>query len=152
MNRIEPTIGTLDLASNPAADAKLLSRAKSRRVRAAIANWSITLLLLAALVAACYAGAVYAGIMPEQLKPGTPGLLARLFIVVGFFIFFGSQCIGALILFRYGFERGALALLLPGYIFIALKRSGIFWQVMGPWCAGLGLVVLGTLLLNGVAP
>jgi hypothetical protein len=148
MERIEPTISTLDLAADPGADAKIRAQVNSRRLRSAFTGWAVTLLLFASVCALCYAGALYAGIIPEQFRPGTPALLARTSIVVGFAVLFGSHIAGSLVLFRYGFERGALALLLPGYLFIALKRSGIFWHVMGPWCIGLGLVVVGTVLFS----
>jgi hypothetical protein len=152
MQRIEPTIGTFSLEADPAADAQARAQARSKRLRHAIAHWSVTLLLFAGTIGACYAGASYAGILPEQLRLGTPSLLARLLIIAGFAIVFGSQIIGSLLLFRYSFERGALTLLFPGYLLIGLKRSGIYWQVMGPWCMGFLLVVVGTVLLSYARP
>ena len=107
----------------------------------------MTLLIIAGFGALCYGGALYAGIVPDQFKPGTPGLLARSLIVVGFAGLFGAQLAGSLALFRYGFVRAMVSLLLPGYLMIALVRSGIYWHVMGPWCAGLGLIIVGTVLL-----
>jgi len=148
VQRIEPTIGSLSLEEDPVADAQLRAQVRSKRLRHAVANWSATLLLLAGTTVLCYASASYAGVLPEQLRLGTPGLLARLSIIVGFAFFFGAQIIGSLLLFRYSFERGALTLLFPGYLLIGLKRSGIYWQVMGPWCFGVLLVVVGTILLS----
>ena len=148
MQRIEPTISNLSLEADPVADAQLRAHLKSKRLRQAVAKWSGTLLLFAGTIVLCYAGATYAGILPEQLRLGTPGLVARLSIIAGFAFFFGAQIIGSLLLFRYSFERGALTLLFPGYLLIGLKRSGIYWQVMGPWCFGVVLVVVGTILLS----
>lgn len=147
VKRIEPTIGTLDLASDPAADAEARARSKGLRVRRELAHLSLTLLLLAGVVALCYASALHAGIVPEQFRPGSPNLLARTLIVVGFATLFGAQLVGSLVLFRYGFLRATLSVIVPGYLVFALIRSGIYWQVMGPWCASLGLIVVGTVML-----
>ena len=148
MQRIEPTIGDIDLDVDPVAAQRASELARSRRTSRAIRDWFITLSLFAALIAICYGAASYAGVLPEQLRFGTPKLLARLLIPLGFAITLGSQAVGSLLLFRFGFERGALALLFPGYLLIGLKRSGIYWSIMGPWCAGLLLVVIGMILLG----
>jgi len=148
MARIEPTFSRNEFEANSAADAHVRALAKSRRIHKAVKDWRFTLLLLAGTVAICYASAVYSGILPEQFKLGAPLLLQRVLIILGFVVVLGSQFVGSIALFRFGFERGALALLLPGYLLIGLKRSGIFWQVMGPWCVGVLMVVLGTILLN----
>jgi hypothetical protein len=148
MKRIEPTIGNLDLDSDPAAVKRVQIREKSSRQRSAIAHWSVTLLLLLGTVVLFYVGASYAGVLPEHFKFGAPFLVARLLIVAGFTVLFGSQLIGAFLLFRHSFQRGLSVVLFPGYLLIGLKRSGIYWQVMGPWCVGMALVVVGTMLLS----
>jgi hypothetical protein len=148
MQRIEPTIRSFDLETDPIAEAERRSQAKSKRLRHAIVNWCVAVMLFGGTVALCYTAASYSGFLPEPLKLGTPSLLARLSIVVGFMFVFGAQIASSLLLFRYSFERGALTLLFPGYLLIGLKRSGIYWQVMGPWCFGFALVVVGTVLLS----
>jgi hypothetical protein len=148
MPRVEPTIGSFDLDyDDPSGDAARAA-AKVRRTRRAFKAWSVTLLLFAVLFAVCYGAAWYGDVLPEQFKPGAPQLFARVLVIAGFAIVLGAQLIGSLALFGYGFVRGALALLVPGYVLIGLKRSGIYWQVMGPWCAGILMVVAGTLLLS----
>ena len=148
MPRVEPTIGSFELDyEDPSTDAARAA-AKVRRTRKSIKTWAVTLLLFAVLFTVCYGAAWYRGVLPEQFAPGAPQLLARVLVVAGFATILVAQLIGSLVLFAYGFERGALALLFPGYIFIGLKRSGIYWQVMGPWCAGIVMVIAGTILLS----
>jgi hypothetical protein len=147
MERIEPTIGSLELGARSAQNAAPATRRQKRFFRTLI-DWLITLGLLAVVVALFYWVMLRAGALPNQFQWGAPKLLERLLIVAGIAVTLGSQIIGSFILFRFGFERGALALLLPAYLPIALKRSGIFWQVMGPWCLGVVSIVAGTILLN----
>lgn len=147
MPRIEPTIGSFDLSYDPASD-EARAAAKTRRARKAVKAWFLTVLLFAGLIAVCYGAAWYGGMLPEQFAPGAPQLLARFLVIAGFALVVGMQIAGSLVLFNYGFERGALAFLLPGYFMIALKRSGIYWQIMGPWCLGIVMIIAGTILLS----
>ncbi|MEO8670569.1 MAG: hypothetical protein ABI411_04580 [Tahibacter sp.] len=86
--------------------------------------------------------------IPEQFKFGAPHLSARLLIVSGFAMMAGSQLSGSIMLFRSSFVRGALSLLVPGYFLVGLKRSGIYWTIIGPWSAGIAFIVIGTMLLS----
>lgn len=147
MPRIDPTIGSFDLSYDPSSD-EARAAAKARRSRKAVKAWIQTLLLFAVLIAVCYGAAWYGGVLPEQFQPGAPQLFARVLVVVGFALVIGMQIAGSLVLFNYGFVRGALAFLLPGYFMIALKRSGIYWQIMGPWCFGIVMIIAGTILLS----
>ena len=147
MERIEPTIGSLELDTRSSRNAAPVNRRQRRFFRTLI-DWLITLGLAAVAIALFYWVMLRAGALPSQFQWGAPKLLERLLIVVGIAVTLGSQIIGSFILFRFGFERGALALLLPAYLPIALKRSGIFWQVMGPWCLGVVSIITGTILLN----
>ncbi|MDE2257217.1 MAG: hypothetical protein KGK05_05580 [Xanthomonadaceae bacterium] len=147
MERIEPTIGSLEIDPNSARDAAPTARRRKRLLRTLI-DWLITLGLLAVAVALFYWVMLKAGALPNQFQLGAPKLFERLLIIVGIVVALGSQIIGSFALFRFGFERGALALLLPAYLPFALKRSGIFWAVMGPWCLGILFILAGTILLN----
>jgi hypothetical protein len=147
MERIEPTIGKIDFQVS-AEIGTSSAKQRRRRIRQTLADWLVVALLAAIVFPLLYWVTSRSGLLPGQFQLGTPKLLERVLIVVGFGVVFGSQFIGSIFLFRFSFERGALALLLSGYLPIALKRSGIFWAIMGPWCIGILLVVVGTILLS----
>jgi hypothetical protein len=147
MERIEPTIGKIDLQPTGGKEVPSILQ-RSGNVQKALTDWFIIALLSAVVIALFYWVTLKTGLLPDQFQIGTPKLFERILILVGLTTTLGSQVIGSILLFRFSFERGALALLLPGYLPIALKRSGIFWAVMGPWCLGILLVVAATILLN----
>src|SRR4051812_47212604 len=117
MQRIDPTIGDIDLNADPAAAAQVRALAKSRRTRTAIHDWLVTTLIFTALVVGCAWFASRAGLVPEQFKLGAPQLFQRLLIVGGLSVVFLAQLIGTVLLFRRSFLQGGLSIFVPGYIF-----------------------------------
>jgi hypothetical protein len=147
MERIEPTIGSFDLKADPAVAAQLRSAANGSRLRRAVLDWAATLFVLGCAFAVCAFLAWRTGVLPEQFQLGSPKLLERVSIVVGLAIAFLAQAVGCILVFRRSFVQGGLSLLVPGYMFLALRRNGLYVPVVGAWCLGLSAVVAGTFLL-----
>ena len=147
MQRIEPTFGS----AGPETDQVALTRAreitKSRRMRKAIFDWVVTLLIAFATIALCITCAWYAVVIPDQYKFGMPKLFERSLIVIGFIVVVGSQLVGSILMFNVSFVQGGLSLFVPGYIYIALRRNKLYMPVMGAWFIGLLAIVAGTILL-----
>ncbi len=106
-----------------------------------------TLVLCLLAVAACAAAAIYADVVPAQLHLGTPLLFERLCILLGLLVAIAAQAIGCILVFRRSFLQGGLSLFLPGYIFFALERAGLYRPVIGTWCLGVLSIVTGTVML-----
>jgi len=71
-----------------------------------------------------------------------------LLIVGGFGLALLAQAIGCIVAFRYSPKEGVLSLLVPGYLFLALRRSGAYWRIVGLWLLGVAAVVTGTIVLS----
>lgn len=69
-------------------------------------------------------------------------------IISGLAVAAAAQIAGAIIAFRFSFAQGLLALIIPGYLFVALKRCGAYGTVVGIWAAGVALLVAGTVLYS----
>ena len=146
MRRIEPTIGDTQLASDPESARQRRRRAHTQK-RSSAFDLLGTLVLCLLAVAACAAAATYAGLVPAQLQFGTPQLFERLCILLGLLVAVAAQTIGCILLFRRSFVQGGLSLFLPGYIFFALGRAGLYRPVIGTWCLGVLSIVAGTVML-----
>jgi len=148
MRRIEPTIGDTRLSFDEEAAKRRRIKASELRKRSSALDLLGTLALCLLPLAICVFTAVHAGLVPEQLQLGTPQLYERLSILGGLFVVVAAQVIGCIVLFSRSFVRGGLALLLPGYIFFALGREGLYRPVIGAWCIGLLAIIAGTVMLT----
>lgn len=72
--------------------------------------------------------------------------MAAAMIITGFFIMMLSWGWAWYRAFRLGPSKGALALLVPGYVDLLAKRNGFYRRISVTWAIGAGLVALGTLL------
>ncbi|WP_183960534.1 hypothetical protein [Chiayiivirga flava] len=68
-------------------------------------------------------------------------------IVLGMLVTTLAQLLACVAAFRHSAASGLLALLVPGYLFLALNRSGAYWPIVGSWLAGVLAVVAGTIAL-----
>ena len=71
-----------------------------------------------------------------------------LLIVAGFGTAALAQLIAAFLSFSFSPLKGLFALFVPGYLFLVLKQSGHYWQVVGLWGAGVLAVVVGTVAMS----
>jgi len=147
MDRTEPTIGSMDLNADPVVMAKLRASAKAQHMRETVVSWLGTLSLFVLIAVACMIFATYADLIPTQLQLGSPKLVGRLLILGGLAVIFAAQALGSILLFHRSFMQGGLSLFVPGYIFFALKRNGLYFPVAGTWCLGVVAVVAGTIFL-----
>jgi hypothetical protein len=69
-------------------------------------------------------------------------------IVGGFLLTVVAQLAACVAAFRYDALAGVLSLVVPGYLFLALKRSGSYWPIVGIWFGGVIAVVAGTIALS----
>jgi hypothetical protein len=76
------------------------------------------------------------------------GSLGIYILILGFGITVLAQLVGAALVFRASIVRGMLSLVIPGYIFFALKRRGLYKAVVGVWSLGLLVVVVGGVLVS----
>lgn len=71
-----------------------------------------------------------------------------LVIVFGFLIVMLAQLAACAVAFRHSAAAGVLSLVVPGYMFFALRRSGSYWPVIAVWFAGVLAVVAGTIAMS----
>jgi hypothetical protein len=69
-------------------------------------------------------------------------------IVGGLFICMLAQVAGCIAAFRRSAAAGLASLFVPGYLFLALARSGAYWPVVTVWLMGVAAVVAGTLAMS----
>ena len=69
-------------------------------------------------------------------------------IVGSFVLVLLAQLAGSIAAFRSGISDGILSLVVPGYVLLALKRSGLYWPVVGVWLAGVVGIATGTIALS----
>ena len=143
--RLEPTIGHIDLEVDPDERAQARSEARWRRFRRELVNWLLVISLAVLLLAGCVGAAVYFGALqyPQDFAfVPLPGAL----IVVGIVVLYFAQITGAVLAFQAGWVAGWLSLLIPGYVFVCLKREGNYWPVAGGWLLGAVLIAIGVRL------
>lgn len=71
-----------------------------------------------------------------------------LVIVCGLLLTVLAQAAACIFVFRHNATAGLLSLVVPGYLFFALKRSGPYFAVLGAWFAGVLAVTAGTIALS----
>lgn len=144
--RLEPTIGHINLKIDPVEREQARSAARWRRFRRELVNWLLVISLFVLLLAGCVGAAVFFGALqyPDDFTfVRLPGAL----ILVGFIVLAFAQITGAVLAFQVSLVAGWLSLLIPGYVFLCLKREGGYWPVVGGWLLGVILVATGTWLL-----
>ncbi|MGB0132751.1 hypothetical protein [Dokdonella sp.] len=144
--RLEPTIGHIDLKIDPDERAQAQSAARWRRFRRELVNWMLVISLFVLLVAGCVGAAVFFGVLqyPQDFTfVKLPGAL----ILAGFIVLYLAQITGAVLAFQSSLVSGCLSLLIPGYVFMILKREGSYWPIAGSWLLGVLLVSVGAWLL-----
>lgn len=67
-------------------------------------------------------------------------------IISGLAVVAVAQVVGSIISFRFSFAQGLLAVIIPGYLLVVLKRGGAYGSVVGIWAVGVALLVVGTAL------
>ena len=70
-----------------------------------------------------------------------------LLIVGGFLLTALAQFAACIAAFRHDALAGLLSLFVPGYLFLALRRSGAYRPVIGAWLAGVVAIVAGTVAM-----
>lgn len=70
------------------------------------------------------------------------------FILFGMTITILAQIVGAIMVFNVSFLKGVLSLTIPGYFLFALRREGMYRQIIGSWSLGLFCLVIGTVILS----
>lgn len=144
--RLEPTIGHIDLEIDPAEREQARSAARWKKFRRELVNWSLVISLFALLLGGCIGAAVYFGALqyPEDFTfVRLPGAM----ILGGFVVMYLAQISGAVLAFQAGLVAGWLSLLIPGYVFVCLRREGSYWTVVGGWLLGASLIAAGVWLL-----
>ena len=74
--------------------------------------------------------------------------VGTLSIMIGIVVVALAQIVGAILVFRSDVLHGVFSLLIPGYFLFALKRQGLYKQVIGAWLAGILGLVIGTVILS----
>lgn len=69
-------------------------------------------------------------------------------LIAGMAIAFLAQIAGAILVFRSSIVKGLLSLTIPGYFLFALRRQGIYKQVVGSWGVGILGMIMGTILMS----
>ncbi len=146
LRRIEPTIGRIDLAVDPADRQRARSAARIKRFYRELLNWLVVLGLLILLVGGSVVAAVFLGALhyPDDFQ--WTDFPAKL-IVGGILLGYVAQIVGALLAFRISLAAGGLSLLVPGYVFYCLRREEVLWPVVAVWLLGAALIVVGIFLL-----
>lgn len=144
--RLEPTIGHIELEIDPAVREQARSAARWRRFRRELVNWLLVVSLAVLLIGGCVAAAVYFGWL-QYPQDFTLVKLSAVLLVGGFSLLCFAQITGAVLAFQTSLVAGWLSLLIPGYVFLCLKREGSYWTVAGGWLLGASIIALGTWLL-----
>ena len=58
-----------------------------------------------------------------------------------------AQVAAGLLAFRVNGLLGLFSLVVPGYLFVALRRTRFYWPVVGAWLAGVVGVAAGTVAM-----
>jgi hypothetical protein len=71
--------------------------------------------------------------------------MATTLILVGLLTVMLSEIWAAYRAFRLGLAKGALAIMVPGYVLFPAKRHGYYQHFLISWVIGLALVAVGTI-------
>ncbi len=74
--------------------------------------------------------------------------LGKFLIVSGFLVTIVSQLVGAFLSFRLSVIKGVLSIFIPGYLLLAMHRSGHYRSIVGAWCFGVVAAIIGVILLS----
>lgn len=145
--RVEPTIGSLDLVTDPVVVRQAYSVARSKRIRRELLNWFVVILLFVLLIGGSVVVAVLSGWLDVPKDVQWADLPAKL-VVAGFALAYVAQIAGAILSFRISIAAGVMSLFVPGYIFFCLRRSGGIWPVACVWLVGIAAIGMGVFLLG----
>jgi hypothetical protein len=59
-----------------------------------------------------------------------------------------AQVVGAIKILNVNVAMGVLSLIVPGYFLFALRRHGIYRQVVGAWLIGILGLAIGTIIVS----
>jgi hypothetical protein len=57
-----------------------------------------------------------------------------------------AQVSGAIAVFGTSPLHGVFTLIIPGYLWVAIRKTPYYWKIIGSWLAGISLLVLGVVL------
>jgi hypothetical protein len=69
-------------------------------------------------------------------------------ILLGMTIIILAQIVGAIMVFNVSFIKGLFSLTIPGYFLFALRREGMYRQIIGSWLFGILCLAIGTVILS----
>jgi hypothetical protein len=144
--RLEPTISRIDLEIDPAEREHARSAARWKTFRRELVNWLLIVSMFIVLLAGCIGAAVHFGVLQYPQDFSFVKLPSVLFIG-GIAMLAFAQITCALLAFQASQAAGWLSLLIPGYVFVCIKREGTYWPVAAGWILGVCLIALGTWLL-----
>ena len=146
MARREPTLSAFDTAS-AVEPGEVPRRRETKRSRSSARVWVEALFLWGLLVALAFAANMHFGWVSFSPTPGLgertlPGLLA----VSGLLAIYAVQFMAfAVLLFRNAL-RAFLALLIPGYFFLALRREGGYFAFAALFLLGVAVLAAGVIM------
>lgn len=74
--------------------------------------------------------------------------IAKVLILSGMALSMLAQIVGMFLIFSVSVMKAFFCLIIPGYIFLALKQHGYYKQVIGTWLLGVVLLVIGMSILS----
>ena len=74
--------------------------------------------------------------------------IGKILIFTGFAAGLIAQLIGMVLIFATSPIQGILSLIIPGYIFLALKEHGYYYKVVGLWLIGVIAIVVGVVIVS----
>jgi hypothetical protein len=144
MSRIEPRIETFEISASSGADAMGPRRATSRR--GDILQWvQLSFIALFLLAIALGLAHLALGFDPFAVSLSVWG---RALVMGGLVVAYLAQLLSAIALFRTSFSDGLLALIVPGFFVVPLRRQGHYNWFIGIFALGLLCLALGTILLS----
>ena len=75
-------------------------------------------------------------------------MLGKELIIGGFALAALAQFVASIIAFRASFVQDMYSLIVPGYLFVTMRRTGNYWKLFAAWGAGILAVIVGTVTLS----